>query len=266
MLVTAWTRPGGMSTQDGGYYEEAVAALAEHSYDTAGDGFARAAWQTLANPRPEQNPFDADEKGWVGEGLRHLVTSAICYRVAGRPARAANRGTEGVAVAADLQTALEHPAQQACLQELIADARLVGGLDSPEESYREAAESYREAAESIDNPQYWGTTPLFEAVATPIQQVARSTANGEIAIAWEDLHGSDPAASGRFLASRVRTKQQRFPVLLESVVEDAYLAAPRGTTEYNNATYRCPDCGSNDVNWVAENVLCMRCSTPTERE
>ncbi len=255
-----------MSTTDGDHYEKAVAALADRAYETAGNAYTRAAWQTLANPRPDQGPFDADEKGWVGEGLQHLVTSALCYRVAGRPDRAENRGSEGAAVAADLQTALDHPAQRACLQEMIADARLAGGLDGTEEAYHVAAEAYREAAASVEDPQYWATTPLFRAAATPLQQVARSRANGEIAIAWDDLHGSDPTAHGQFLANRVRTKRQRFPALVESVVEDGYLAAPRGTTEYSNATYRCPDCGSNDVNWVAEHVLCMRCSTPTERK
>lgn len=255
-----------MSTRDSDYFEKAVAALGDRAYETAGDAFTRAAWQTLADPRPGQAPFDADEKGWVGDGVRHLVTSALCYRVAGRPGRASDRGRQGAAVAADLQTALGHPAQRACLREMVADARLAGGLDGIGDSYSVAAEAYRGAAGSVDSPQYWATTPLFRAAATPLQQVARSRANGEIAIAWEDLHGSDPAAPGRFLASRVGTKRQRFPALVESVVEDGYLAAPRGTTEYNSATYRCPDCGSTDVNWVAENVLCLRCSAPTERQ
>jgi hypothetical protein len=255
-----------MSPQESGYYENAVAAIARREYDTAGDELARAAWETLADPRPDQDPFDADEKGWVGPGLQSLVTSALCYRVAGCPDRATHRGTEAGAVAADLRTALTAPAQQACLLEFVADARLVGGRDGVAEAYSEAAEAYRGAAESIDDPQYWGTTPLFQAAATPLQQVARSRANGEIAIAWEDLHGADPATPGRFLASRANTKRQRFPALLDAVVEDGYLAAPRGTTEYDNATYRCPNCGSTDVNWVAESVLCLRCSTPVEQQ
>lgn len=255
-----------MGPQDGDYYERAVTALAGREYSTAGDAFARAAWQTLAAPRPGQSPFDTDEKGWVGEGLQHLVTSGLCYRVAGRPERAAHRGTEASAVAGDLRTVLEHPAQQACLQELVADARLAGGRDSGADAYSDAADAYRAAAESIDDPQGWATTPLFEAATTPLQQVARSTANGEIAITWADLHGSDPAAPGQFLAHRATLKRRRFPALLESVVEDGYLAAPRGTTEYNNATYRCPECGSNDVNYLAESVLCLRCSTPARRQ
>lgn len=251
-----------MSPQHDEYYEQAIAALGDRRYETAGDSFARAGWQTLASPRPDQDPFDADEKGWVGDGLKHLVTSAICYRVAGRSTRAANRGAATAAAALDFRTVLEHPVQRACLRELIADSRAAGGLSGVTEAYRDAADAYRDAAESVDDPRYWGTTPLFEAAATPLQQVARSTANGEIAIPWEDLHGADPAAPGRFLASRAETKRQRFPALLESIVDSEYLAAPRGTTEYNNASYQCPDCGSNDVNWIADSVLCMRCSTP----
>jgi len=246
--------------------ERAVAAIADRRYDTAGDAFARAGWQTLARPRPDQDPFDADEKGWVGTGVQYLVTSAVCYRVAGRPDRAASRGTEAAAVAADLTTALTHPVQQACLQELVADARLVGGSDSAADAYEEAADAYREAADSIDDAHYWSTTPLFEAAAAPLQQLARSTANGEIAVSWDDLHGADPATPGRFFAHRAEYKRRRLPSLLETVVEEGYLAAPRGTTEYNNAVHQCPRCGSTDVNWVAENVLCLRCSTPTERD
>ena len=254
-----------MGSPETDYRAQGVAAIADRSYETAGDAFARAAWQTLVQPRPNQSPFDADEKGWVGEGVQHLLTSAVCYRVAGRPDRAADRGTEAGAVAADLETALTHPVQQACLQELVADARLVGGSDEASDAYEDAADAYHNAAESIEDPHGWSTTPLFEAAATPLQQVARSTANGEIAVSWEDLHGSDPSKPGRFFAHRATYKRRRFPSLLGTVVADGCLAAPRGTTEYNNATHQCPACGSNDVNWVAESVLCMRCSTPTER-
>ncbi|QGN06089.1 hypothetical protein Hrd1104_01455 [Halorhabdus sp. CBA1104] len=255
-----------MCPQTGDYDDRAVAALADRNYETAGDAFARAGWQTLTAPRPGQSPFDADEKGWVGNALKHHVTSALCYRVAGCHTRARHRGTEAAAIGRDLQTVLEHPAQQACLQELIGDARLAGGLDGPAEAYSEAAQAYRGAAKSVEEPQYWGTTPLFEAATAPLQQVARSTANGEIAVTWEALHGSDPSRPGQFLAHRATFKRQRFPALLESVLADGYLAAPRGTTEYNNANYQCPACGSTDVNWVAESVLCLRCSTPAERQ
>jgi hypothetical protein len=255
-----------MSSHGESHHEDAVAAIADRRYEPAGDALARAAWQTLARPRPDQNPFDADEKGWVGEGVQHLLTSAVCYHVAGRPDRAASRGAEAEAVATDLKTALAHPAQQACLRELVADARLVGGPEDAADAYEDAADAYREAAGSVDDPHDWSTTPLFQAAATPLRQVARSTANGEIAVSWEDLHGSDPAAPGRFLAHRATLKRQRFPTLLDAVVADGYLAAPRGTTEYNSATYQCPRCGSNDVNWVSENVLCLRCSTPSKRQ
>jgi hypothetical protein len=255
-----------MSRQESDTYERAVAALADRRYERAGNEYARAAWQRLATPRADKSPFAADENGWVGKGLQHAVTSAVCYRVSGRPDRAANRGTAASAVASDLKTALDHPAQQACLQELVGDARVAGGLDGADAAYGAAADAYREAAESVENPQEWATTPLFQAALTPLQQVARSTAHGEIAMSWDYLHGSDPATPGEFLATRARRKRQRFPSLVEQVVDEAFLAAPRGTTEYNNATYLCPNCGSTDVNWVADSTLCLRCSTAVTQQ
>jgi hypothetical protein len=253
-----------MSTQDGGHRDRAVAALAERDYEDAGDAYTRAAWRVLADARPDRDPFEADEKGWVGHGVAHLVTSAVCYRVADQSGRATRRGVEGVAVARDLKTVLEHPAQRACLDELVADCRAAAGLDGAAEDYETAAERYRAAADAVDDPQYWGTTPLFEAAAAPLKQAARTTSNGEIAVTWEDLHGSDPAQPGEFLAHRASFKRQRFETLVERVADDGFLAAPRGTTEYGTDHHRCPNCDSTDVNWVADSILCLRCSRPTE--
>lgn len=250
-----------MSTADD-HREQAVAALAERAYERAGDAFTRAGWARLAEPRDGQDPFEADENGWVGNGLASFVIAAVAYRVADRPSRATHRGVEGVAVARDLDRALDRPVQQACLDEFVADCRVAGGLDDAATAYAEAAEAYEAAGETVESPQRWGTTPLFEAAAAPLQQAARSVADGEIAIAWEDLHGPDPSNPGQFLAHRARYKRQRFPELVERVVADGHLAAPRGTTEYGNANHRCPACASTDVNWIAGHTLCLRCSTP----
>jgi len=111
-----------MSSQSDDLYDRAVAMLANRHYEDAGDALARGGWLLLANPRFDNSPFDDDEKGWVGKGIERLVTSAICYRVAGRSDRAAHRGTEASAVAADFQTVCTRPVQQACLQEMRADA------------------------------------------------------------------------------------------------------------------------------------------------
>jgi hypothetical protein len=111
----------------------------------------------------------------------------------------------------------------------------------------------------------WATRPLFEAAALPIKQVARGPADGEIAVGWDDLHGPDPNDPGAYLAHRARYKARRFPELAATVLREGYLAAPRGTTEYGNDVFTCPECGSNDVNWTGESTLCMRCSAPMER-
>jgi len=252
-----------MRTQDAGHRTAAVAAIADRDCRRAGDEYTRAGWRVLSDPREGITPFDADEKGWVGDGLQYLATSAVCYRVAGQDTRATRRGVEGVAVAKDLTNGLDHPVQHACLKEFVGDFRTVAGLDGAESAYREAETAYENAGSAVDNPQAWGTTPLFEAAATLLQQVARGPANGEIALPWEDLHGTDPDDPGRFLAQRAVVKRQRFPSLVQQAIKDEFLAAPRGTTEYDTDHHRCRHCESTDVNWVAESVLCLRCSRPT---
>ena len=244
-----------------------VTALSERDAERAGDEFTRAAWLSLADPRPaeELSPFDADDRGWVGAGLRWLVVAAVAYRVAGRDARASRRGVAGIAVARDLRTALSHPAQRASLLEVVVDCRVAAGMDDAVAAYRDAEDAYHEAGPSVDDPHRLATSPLFRAAAAPIEQVARGPANGEIAVGWADLHGGDPSDPGAFLARRAAYKRQRFPSLLARVVETGHLAAPRGTTEYGNDGFRCPECASTDVNWIAGRTLCLRCSAPMVR-
>jgi hypothetical protein len=256
-----------MTTETDDRIAAGVTALSDRDEQLAGDEFTRAAWLSLADPRPaeELSPFAADDRGWVGEGLRWLVVAAVSYRVAGRDARASRRGVEGITVARDLQTALSHPAQRACLDEFVGDFRAAAGMDDADAAYRDAEDAYREAGDAVDDPHRLATSPLFRAATDPIQQVARGPANGEIAVEWDDLHGADPADPGAFLARRAAYKRQRFPSLLDRVVDAGRLAAPRGTTEYGNESFQCPDCGSSDVNWTAGSTLCLRCSAPMER-
>jgi hypothetical protein len=255
-----------MSTQDGGHREAAVAAIADREYVTAGDEYTRAGWRVLADPRPDVGTFEIDERGWVGAGLGYQVVAAVSYRVGGRATRATNRAVAGVATASDLAGVADHPAQRACFLEFVGDFRAAGGLDGVSEAYESAAEAYRAAGSEVEDPQGLATTPLFGAAAAPIKQVARGPANGEIAVEWDDLHGPDPSDAGGFLAARASYKRQRFASLIGRTVEDGHLAAPRGTTEYSTDHHRCPACDSTDVNWVANNVLCLRCSTPTAEQ
>ncbi|MFB6156674.1 MAG: hypothetical protein ABEJ34_02395, partial [Haloferacaceae archaeon] len=243
----------------------AVDALARRDYEAAGDAYTRAGRRVLADPREGTDPFAPDEHGWVGHGLQHLVAAAMAYRVAGVETRATRRATEGEAAARDLEHALAAPAQHACLAEFAADFRAVADRDDAAAAYESAADAYRSAADAVDDPKTLITTPLFQAAAAPIRQAARGQADGEVAVEWSDLHGSDPSRPGPFLARRTRYKRQRFGSLVAACARDGYLAAPRGTTEYDNANHRCPACESTDVNWIGGAVLCLRCSAPMER-
>jgi len=253
-----------MTAADGGFRATAVAALAERRYERAGDEYSRAGWRILSEPRPDTSGFEADEKGWVGQGLAALALAAVAYRVAGRHDRGTHRAVEGIAVARDLSNALTHPVQQACLDTFVADFRVLADLDGTAAAYETAVSAYEAAGEAVDDPREWSTTPLLGAAAAPLKQIARSGADGEIAVTWTDLHGSDPDQPGAFLAHRARYKRQRLPALVDRLLDDGYLAAPRGTTAYNNDQYRCPRCESSDVNWIGDAVVCLRCSTPME--
>lgn len=255
-----------MADEGAEFEQRAIVALADREYERAGDAYTRDAWTSLAEPREKQDPFSADEKGWIGRGLQSLAVATVAYRVAGRSERALHRGVEGVAVARDLRNALDHPAQRACLTEFVGDFKLAGDLDGVTGAYEDATAEYEAASDDIVSAQALATTPLFDAASGALQQVARSTANGEIAVTWEQLHGPDPSRPGQFLAHRAKFKRNRFPSLLAELLESGYLAAPRGTTEYGNEQYRCPECGSTDVNWTGNSVLCLRCSTSMSRE
>ena len=255
-----------MNTQDAGHREAAVGALAAGEYLEAGDEYTRAGWRVLADPRPDVETFEIGDHGWVGAGLAHLVVAVVCYRVGGSNARATRRAVAGVAEAEELSAAADHPAQRACFLEFVGDFRAAAGLDGAGDAYDEAADAYRAAGGAIEEPQRWTTTPLFQAAAAPLKQVARGPANGEIAVEWDDLHGPDPSDPDAFLAARPSYKRRRFPSLVDRVAEAGKLAAPRGTPEYDTDHHRCPACGSTDVNWIENHVLCLRCSASTAEQ
>ncbi len=252
-----------MSVQDNGHYAAAVTALAQRSFETAGNAYTRAAWQVLADPRPDTDPFEIDPQGWIGIGLEYLTVGTLSYRVAGREQRARQRAVEAIAIATDFENLAERPVQQACFQEFKGDLRVVGGLSDHAAAYRTAAKTYHNALPDDIDPQRWATTPLFEAAAGPLKQAARTLAEGEIAVTWSELHGDDPEQPGAFLAARPQYKRQRFPEIVAQTIDTGTLAAPRGSTEYDTNHHQCPACGSTDVNWVADSTLCLRCSRPT---
>ena len=83
-----------MNTQDGDHHDAAVDALAAREYERAGDRYTRGGRRVLADPREDLDPFAPDEKGWIGQGLQHLLGATVAYRVAGVDGRATQRAVE----------------------------------------------------------------------------------------------------------------------------------------------------------------------------
>jgi hypothetical protein len=241
--------------------DEAVVALVDREFDRAADAYALAAYGTLAGLELETrgrdgHPLAPDERGWVGHALKYLLLSGAALRAAGAERRARRRCQQGVLIAADLRDeVVEHEVQRAALGEFVADLGVVGGFGEPS-AYDGVRDRYEAA--TVDDPTAWVTTPLLEAAADGPMQAAR---NGPHAFQWDDLHGSSPEA---YLVHRARFKRSRLPRVVEHVADAGVLHPPRGTTEHNNADYVCPNCGTNEVSWVADLVVCIDCSARME--
>ena len=238
--------------------DRAIRALSTHAYADAGDEYTLAAYGGLAGLEGRRREaFDPDDAGWVGYPLAALFLAGVCYRIAGADDRARNRAGQGILVAGDQREhVLNHAVERAACHEWTGDFRsLAGDADRAAAAYDRAADGY--AAADPDAPAEWTTRPLLQAGTDAVLQLSRPDD-----LDWGDLHGSSGSDA---LGHRVRFKRSRLPSLLQVRVDDGQLFAPRGSTEYSVDAFRCPDCGANDVNYVAETVLCLRCNAAVDR-
>lgn len=242
--------------------DEAIVALIDRDLARAAHAYTRAAHGTLAGFECEGEGRDplGDDARWAGFGLSYLLLAGACYRALGAPERAAARCRGGIELARDLRGAvLENPFDRACCAEFVGDLGVVGDLpEIAAAGYDRAAEGYEAAATETDgaDPLSWATEPMAEAARRGPQQLARNTPHS---FEWDALHGPDPDAPS-YLDHRARFKRSRLPAALDHAVDVGYVHPPRGTTEHNNATWRCPDCGRSEANWIAGETICLDCS------
>lgn len=237
--------------------DRAIRALGADRHDTAAERYTLAAYAELGGEQGRRRDlYDRKSASWVGYPLAELFLAGVCYRVAGEQARARNRAGQGILVAGDHRGhVFDDPVSKAACHEWVGDFRTVAGDDEKARAaYDRAERGYEEAAP--DDPVSWTTEPLLQAGTDAVLQLSRPDD-----IQWDDLHGSAPEQA---LRTRVRFKRSRLASLLATRVEAGKLHAPRGSTEYGVSRFHCPDCGSSDVNYVAETVLCLRCDTPVE--
>jgi hypothetical protein len=233
--------------------DRAIRALAEESWQTAGEQYTLAAYGTLAGHEGfRREAFDA-ERPSAGTGICHLLRAGACYRLADDADTARNRAMQGALVAVD-QSRLREGVDRAACDELLGHCRsLAGDEERASDAYDRAAEGY--AAADVDDPAGATTRPLLQAGTDLVTQLSRPDD-----VAWDDIHGT----GGDALARRVRFVRSRVRELVDARARDEKLYAPRGSTEYGVRRFTCPGCGSHDVNYVAEAVLCLRCNAVIE--
>lgn len=243
------------STDGCDHRDSAILELAEPNYHRAGDAYTHAAYGELAGQEyRHREALDSAAQGWAGYGLEMLFFAGVSYRIAGEDGRAENRAVQGRTIAADQRDAvLDGTVDQGAADEFVGDFHVLAGeSDAAAAAYDRAAERY-EAAD-LDDPAGATTRPLLQAGTDLLLQLSRPDD-----VTWDDIHGTGSDA----LARRVRFRRTRLPALLEARVDAGRLHPPRGSTEYNT-NFECPDCGSTDVNYVADAVLCLRCASVIE--
>ena len=234
--------------------ETAVTALVEENWHTAADAYTLAAHRDIGDGE-DWTILDPGTRERPAFGLAYFLTAALCYRLAGADDRARLRATTALPLAIDARDNLREGIERAVFQEFVADARAVAGdTEKADTAYDRAAALSRTHAP--DDPVETAGTPLFSAANRLILHASRNTG---LEVRWDDLHGSDPDGDG-YLAHRAEYKRRQFPRIVTAVLDAGQLHVPRGTTEYTNETYRCPDCGEDDVNWVAGETVCLHCS------
>jgi len=234
--------------------ETAVSALVEGDWTEAGDAFTRAAHRDFGDG-DEWSPLAPGSRERPAFGLAALCQAALCYRLAGRDDRARLRSLTAQPLAIDGRDHTREGVDRAVYQEFVADARAVlGNDDRAATEYDRAKRLYD--AHAPDDPVSAAGQPLFTAANRLILHASRNTG---LEVRWDDLHGDDPETSG-YLSHRAEFKKRRLPRIVDAVLESGTLHVPRGTTEYNNDTYECPECGKRDINWVAGETVCLHCS------
>ena len=234
-----------------------MTALVDRDWRGAADAYTRAAHRDLGDIEGGDvlAPTGSDRPA---SGLAFLCSAALCYRLAGAEDRARYRALTVAPLALDARDHVREGVERAVCQEFVADAAVLRGADDVAgDAYDRSAALYRE--HRPDDLLDVVTAPVFDAANSLILHASRNYRGVE----WDDLHGPDPAEPG-YLAHRADYKARVLPEIIERVVEAGQLHAPRGSTEYNNGTYRCPDCGEHDVNYVAGEVVCLYCSTRVE--
>lgn len=235
--------------------ETAVSALVDEDWPAAGDAYTRAAHRSLGDGEHGGDVLDPDSRDRPANGLASLLTASLCYRVAGIEDRARFRALTAAPLAMDFREHVRSGVARAVCQEFVADAAVLrGATDTASDAYDRAERLYHDHAPA--DPLDAATEPIFEAANRLILHASRNTGYD---LEWDDLHGDDPE-SPSYLAHRATVKGERLPKIVDAVERAGFLHVPRGSTEYNNSSFRCPDCGGHDVNYISGETVCLDCS------
>ncbi|WP_254273932.1 hypothetical protein [Haloarcula marina] len=231
----------------------AVSHLVDRDYLAAAQSYTHDAHRRFGGSDTGSTLLEPGGRGRTAKGLASLTLAGLCFRLVGLDDRGETRCREVELLAGEQRDHVREGVESALFSEFVGDARAVRGAD-PGDAYTDAADRYRACA-PVD-PMEQVTAPTFDAANEVVLHASRNTS---AEVAWDDIHGSDTGSVG-YLTHRPAFKRRTFPGVVDAVLDAGILHVPRGTTEFNNANFRCPDCDRTDVNWVAGETVCLHCS------
>ncbi|WP_410766473.1 hypothetical protein [Haloferax sp. DFSO60] len=188
------------------YMDKAEDACEQRAYAKAGQQYTFAAYEALLKcdyPEPEMISTGAN----LGRTFYYFENAAFTFRLAGNPARAANRVEQAILIVEDFDEYYFHPdVLHGLAQECLADLELIrGNEDVAMTHYDRAAELYEPVTDTA-----WMAETIFEYAFEFFRGVMHAA--GSPVSVEEQLSMLDS------FEKRVTAKRERLPRAIETVV------------------------------------------------
>lgn len=198
------------------YFEAARRVRSDDQLHTAAGYYTSSAYGHLMQFRTLETTTTGDlSPKHMGYFARNLLLGALCYRIAGETHRSRATCEIGVRIIEDVkenERAFRRPKTKPPIglcYELIGDFRLIGKIDSSDESYEKAQRYY----ETVENPRQWAVEPEFEIQMIAFLELADGTD-------YDVPDAKRGIIRTQSLVERIEYKRENFEKIIESVCEE----------------------------------------------
>ena len=149
----------------------------------------------------------------LGYFSRNILLGALCHRITGNDSRTellCRQGVLAIKEVLDHEPLFQKPEREAPIglcHEMIADFRVTGKLDSPNQSYFESKKYYKE----VGNQRRWSVEPEFEVHLNTLVKLTNAINH--------ELPSEKESQMRNSLVDRIEYKEENFEKIIKKVVE-----------------------------------------------